>query len=53
MPTLALTAALLLLAGCMTGPILVSSGHAGDTGATLPAPREELPGAPAVRAAPP
>lgn len=44
----------LLLTGCMTGPIPVSSSHADDKSASPLGPSEEkLPGAPAVRAATP
>lgn len=51
-PTIACAAAL-LVAGCMSGPIPVSS-RAGDNGANATGPSEEkLPGAPAVRSSPP
>ena len=51
-PVLA-SVAVLLLGGCMTGPIPVSS-RAGDNGANAPGPSEEkLPAAPAVRSSPP
>ena len=47
-------AVVLLVAGCMTGPIPVSSSHAGDNSVNSSGPSEEkLPGAPAVRAATP
>lgn len=47
-------AAALLVTGCMTGPIPVSSSRAGDKGATPPGPSEDrLPAAPAVRSSPP
>ena len=43
----------LLAAGCMTGPIPVSS-HGDDNGINPAGPSEEkLPGGPALRAAPP
>ena len=45
--------AVLLAAGCMSGPIPLSS-RAGDSGANAPGPSEEkLPAAPAVRSSPP
>ncbi len=44
----------LLVTGCMTGPIPVSSSHADDNSINSSGPSEErLPGAPAVRAATP
>jgi len=44
----------LLVTGCMTGPIPVSSSQAGDNSINSSGPSEEkLPGAPAVRAATP
>lgn len=44
----------LLVTGCMTGPIPVSSSHADDNSINPSGPSEEkLPGAPAVRAATP
>ena len=47
-------AAVLLLTGCMTGPIPVSSSHTDDNSINPSGPSEEkLPGAPAVRAATP
>ncbi len=47
-------AAVLLLAGCMTGPIPLSSNRAGDKAATSSGPSEEkLPATPAVRSSPP
>ncbi len=46
-------AAALLVTGCMSGPIPLSS-RAGDNGANASGPSEEkLPGAPAVRSSPP
>lgn len=56
MPRLPLIAcaAALLVAGCMTGPVPVSSSRAGDKGATPLGPSEDkLPAAPAVRSSPP
>ena len=56
MPGLSLIAcaAALLVTGCMTGPIPVSSSRAGDKGATPSSPSEDkLPAAPAVRSSPP
>ena len=45
--------AVLLVGGCMTGPIPMSS-RAGDNGANASGPSEEkLPAAPAVRSSPP
>lgn len=46
--------AVLLVGGCMTGPIPVSSNRARDNGANASGPSEEkLPAAPAVRSSPP
>ena len=44
----------LLLTGCMSGPIPLSSSHADDNSINPSGPSEEkLPGAPAVRAVTP
>ena len=52
-PVIACVAALLVTGG-MSGPIPVSSGHAGGNGANAPGPSEDkLPVAPAVRPLPP
>lgn len=46
--------AALLVTGCMSGPIPVSSTRAGNNGANASGPSEEkLPAAPAVRSSPP
>ena len=46
--------AVLLVDGCMTGPIPISSNRGGDNGANASGPSEEkLPAAPAVRSSPP
>ncbi len=47
-------AAALLVTGCMTGPVPVSSSHSDGNSVNSSGPSEEkLPGAPAVRAATP
>lgn len=53
MPSMIACAAALLVGGCMTGPVPVSS-RAGDSGTNTSGPSEEkLPAAPAVRSSPP